>query len=64
MSTQKFSFKLTYFDGKGAAETTRIMFAAAGVKYTDERIKFDDWPKLKPSKTFCKDGWVGMKGNS
>ena len=26
---------------------TRLMFAAAGVKYEDERIKWEDWPKLK-----------------
>ena len=52
MSSQKFNYKLTYFNVKGAGEVTRMMFAAAGVKYTDERVSFEDWPKLKPSKTF------------
>ena len=53
MSTQqKYNYKLTYFNVKGAAEVSRLMFAAAGVKYTDERVTREDWPKLKPSKTF------------
>ena len=46
-------YKLTYFDVKARAEPTRMMFAAAGVKYVDERIKRDDWPTLKSSKIFC-----------
>lgn len=37
--------KLTYFNGRGRAELTRLIFAAAGQKYTDERIL--DWPKGK-----------------
>ena len=53
MSTQqKYNYKLTYFNVKGAAEVSRLMFAAAGVKYTDERVTREDWPKLKPSKSF------------
>ena len=39
--------KLIYFPVTGRAEMTRLMFAAAGVKYEDERIKWEDWPKLK-----------------
>lgn len=38
-------YKLTYFNGKGRAEITRLIFAAAGQKYTDERLA--DWPKGK-----------------
>lgn len=38
-------YKLTYFNGRGRAEITRLIFAAAGQKYTDERIS--DWPKGK-----------------
>ena len=38
-------YKITYFDGRGRAELTRLIFTAAGIKYTDERIK--DWPKGK-----------------
>ena len=43
-------YKLIYFDVTGRAEMTRLMFAAADVKYEDQRVKFADWPKLKPGK--------------
>lgn len=37
--------KLTYFNGKGIAETTRILLAAADVKYEDFRypLKINNW---------------------
>jgi glutathione S-transferase len=37
--------KLVYFNGKGMAETTRILLAAAGVDYEDFRypLKINDW---------------------
>lgn len=44
------SYKLTYFNGKGRAEAARLMFAAAGQKYEDVRIKSEDWPKVKTGK--------------
>lgn len=36
------SYKLTYFNGRGRAELARLIFAAAGVPFEDERIS--DWP--------------------
>ena len=33
---------LTYFNARGRAELSRLIFAAANVEYTDNRI--DDWP--------------------
>ena len=39
------NFKLTYFNGRGRAELTRLIFAAADVKYTDERLA--NWPTGK-----------------
>ena len=42
------TYKLYYFNGRGLAETSRLIFAAAGEKYEDIRIERDDWPKHKP----------------
>nr|AYN44530.1 glutathione S-transferase S12 [Brachionus plicatilis] len=36
------SYKLTYFNGRGRAELTRLIFSAAGVPFQDERVT--DWP--------------------
>ena len=44
------SYKLTYFDARGRGEISRMVLAAAGQKYEDDRVKSEDWPKLKPSK--------------
>ncbi|XP_072038015.1 hematopoietic prostaglandin D synthase-like [Amphiura filiformis] len=43
------SYKLTYFNGRGRGENARMMFAAAGVPYEDNRIEFKDWPQMKAS---------------
>ncbi len=39
------NYTLNYFNGRGRAELTRLVFAAAGVKYTDNRVS--DWPATK-----------------
>ena len=44
------SYKLTYFDARGRGEISRMVMAAAWQKYEDDRVKSEDWPKLKPSK--------------
>jgi glutathione S-transferase len=41
------NYKLYYFNGRGRAEISRLILAAAGVKYEDIRI--NDWPKTKSS---------------
>jgi len=39
------TYKLYYFDGRGAAEVSRLMMAQAGVAFEDARQK--DWPAKK-----------------
>ena len=39
---------LNYFDGRGRAEISRLIFAVSGITYTDNRIA--DWPAKKPGK--------------
>ena len=43
------TYKLTYFNSRGGAETIRFIFAQAGVAYEDNRVTFEEWPKLKPT---------------
>jgi glutathione S-transferase len=40
-------YKVIYFNGRGRAETMRLIFAAAGVEYEDHRIERADWPTAK-----------------
>lgn len=49
MAAKTTGFKLTYFDGQGRAELTRLIFAKSGTKYEDERLGFDEWEKQKES---------------
>jgi hypothetical protein len=43
------TYKLTYFNLTGHGETIRLIFAAAGVPFQDNRIDFAAWGPLKPS---------------
>ncbi|XP_033644326.1 hematopoietic prostaglandin D synthase-like [Asterias rubens] len=43
------SYKLYYFNGKGRAESIRIMFRLAGVAFEDCRFEEAEWPAIKPS---------------
>lgn len=45
-------YTLVYFNGRGRAEVSRILFALAGVEYEDKRIEGEDWGKLKPDTPF------------
>lgn len=39
------SYTLNYFNGRGRAELTRLVFAAAGTEFTDNRVEFGTgWP--------------------
>ncbi|XP_019635268.1 PREDICTED: LOW QUALITY PROTEIN: S-crystallin SL11-like [Branchiostoma belcheri] len=41
------SYKLYYFNGRGRAEPTRLMLAAAGLPYEDIRMEPEQWPEYK-----------------
>jgi len=40
-------YKLTYFNIRGKGELVRLVFAAAGVDFEDDRVEFFDWPAMK-----------------
>nr|UOU03302.1 glutathione S-transferase sigma 12/13-2 [Brachionus rubens] len=40
------TYKLTYFNGRGRAELTRLIFTAAGAQFEDHRIEFSSWPAI------------------
>ncbi|GAB6028478.1 hypothetical protein CHUAL_002637 [Chamberlinius hualienensis] len=42
-------YKLTYFNGRGLAELSRLVLAQAGVEYEDVRLEKDNWPEIKPT---------------
>ena len=42
------SYKLLYFNGRGRAEVSRLIFAVAGQKFEDARFEREQWATLKP----------------
>ena len=51
--------RLTYFDGAGRAELSRLILAAAGIEFEDRRIDSQDWRELKPGSLWA-DSWKGL----
>jgi len=49
MVSQYPKLKLVYFDIEGAAEPVRLALALANIPFEDSRVKFPDWPQLKPT---------------
>ena len=45
------SYKLIYFNSRGAAEVSRLLFAVAGREYEDVRIPREEWPDKKPGES-------------
>ena len=43
------SYKLHYFNARGRAEVSRLIFVVAGEKFEDARIEMNDWPNHKAS---------------
>merc|ERR1711915_578626 len=56
--------KLTYFNGRGRAETSRLVLAYAGVSYEDERITGDQLAALKPTLAYGQLPKLEYKGES
>ncbi|XP_059143203.1 glutathione S-transferase 1-like [Physella acuta] len=54
--------KLYYFDGRGRAEVTRLMLAAAGVKYEDIRYTSQTWPAEKSKMPFGQVPVISVDG--
>jgi glutathione S-transferase len=46
------SYKLYYFNVRGRAETTRMIFHLSGTPFEDKRLTGEDWTKFKPSTPF------------
>lgn len=48
------TYKLSYFNARGAAEPIRFIFAQAGVSYEDIRVEYgaQSWTDLKPNTPF------------
>ena len=44
------SYTLHYFDVRGRAELSRLIFHAAGIPFTDKRYISQDWQAQKPRK--------------
>jgi len=40
-------YVLIYFDVRGRAEATRLLFKVAGVEFEDRRMTFEEWGKQK-----------------
>ena len=45
------SLQLTYFDSKGRCEYLRLLLAASGLEFEDNRLAFgsQEWADMKPS---------------
>ncbi|XP_059150470.1 probable glutathione S-transferase 7 [Physella acuta] len=46
------TLKLSYFDLRSRAETSRLVLHAAKKKFEDNRIPFSEWSKVKPTTPF------------
>ncbi|KAE9353503.1 hypothetical protein PF008_g4954 [Phytophthora fragariae] len=56
--------KLTYFDFKGRAELTRLIFHYGVVPFTDDRLARADFPALKPTLPFGQVPALEVNGTS
>lgn len=44
------AYKLSYFSITALGEPIRFLFSYAGIEFEDNRIEYEQWPQIKPSK--------------
>lgn len=54
--------KLVYFDLRSRGEPIRLVLEAAGKKYEEVRVSFDEWPSVKPDTPFCQLPYIEYNG--
>ncbi|CAJ0581573.1 unnamed protein product, partial [Mesorhabditis spiculigera] len=55
-------YKLSYFDIRGLAETTRKLFALANQEFEDNRVPREQWADLKPKAPFGQMPYLEVDG--
>ncbi|MFH4977123.1 hypothetical protein AB6A40_003832 [Gnathostoma spinigerum] len=45
-------YKVTYFNIRGLAEPIRMLLVDQGISFEDNRLSYDEWPKVKPTMQF------------
>jgi len=58
------TYKLSYFNGRGLGEVSRLLFTAAGVPFTDNRVEQKDWPAFKPQTPYGQMPVLEVNGKS
>ncbi|CAO4366061.1 unnamed protein product [Caenorhabditis nigoni] len=56
------AYKLTYFNGRGAGEVIRQIFAYAGQDFEDVRVTMEQWPELKAGTPFGQLPYLEVDG--
>lgn len=57
-------YKLFYFNFRGRGEVIRLIFAAAGQKFEDQRFEFEEWPKFKAISPLGTCPWLEIKDDN
>lgn len=54
--------KLSYFDLPGRGEAARLCMVVGGIAFTDDRVAFADWPRLKAETPWLTLPYVELEG--
>ncbi|XP_065576544.1 glutathione S-transferase 1-like isoform X2 [Artemia franciscana] len=55
-------YKLVYFNARGWAELSRLIFAYSGIPYEDFRFEREDWPTYKAESPLGQAPWLEVNG--